>query len=516
MASLLNNLGGSAGFGENFLERNDDFSTRFIDLTSVFGTTGLNFFGNFYSGLFVNNNGSVTFEFEQFEYTPEIISAQTDNPIIAPYWADVDTSGGPVQPTRGGTSQGTNLVWYDLDPVNRAFTVTWDDVGYFSFLPSSIFGTDRVNAFQLQLRQVGSAGDFDIEFRYESIDWTTGEASGGLGGLSDGPDAIPARAGYSAGNGEDVLELPQSGNETALLALETASNVGIAGVYRFFVRNGTVVNGGFPEELFLRQAGGGLVAWDSTLGSTGFRYLLNTGPTTTVADVADFTGDGFADVVFRQSSGTLVGWNIAQGSAGFFTLPALGGFSPIKTGDFVGGRGQDLLLQAPSGALRILEVATGAVTDLLTLGPGFVVSGIGNIDEYGRDDIIFQNSNTGAVFALTDDGFSDLLTLNSGWTVVGLGNVTGSAADDFIFRNANTGVTIFWDVGQGGGGFRDFATVGNEWSFGAFADLNGDGRDDVLLQNVNNGAAIYWSGTGWVDLGNVLSQVQLVGVSDLG
>ena len=50
--------------------------------------------------------------------------------------------------------------------------MTWDDVGYYSSQ------TDKLNAFQLILDDRGN-GNFDITFRYEDINWTTGSASGG-------------------------------------------------------------------------------------------------------------------------------------------------------------------------------------------------------------------------------------------------------------------------------------------------------------------------------------------------
>ena len=112
-------------------------------------------------------------------------------------------------PTIGGTSTGSNLLWYDLDPVSKTFTATWDDVGYYSGQ------TNKLNAFQLSIQQINAQGDFDIAFRYENVDWTTGNASGGSNGLG----GTPARAGYSAGNGVEYYELPQSGNEADLLAL---------------------------------------------------------------------------------------------------------------------------------------------------------------------------------------------------------------------------------------------------------------------------------------------------------
>ena len=60
MATLVNNLGGDVGFGEFHLDRNDDSYTAGVDLTTVFGTQGLNFFGQNFTYIDVNNNGNVT------------------------------------------------------------------------------------------------------------------------------------------------------------------------------------------------------------------------------------------------------------------------------------------------------------------------------------------------------------------------------------------------------------------------------------------------------------------------
>lgn len=141
---LINGLGGSADFGENYLYRNDDSYTGFLDLTSIF-PSGLNFFGTTYTGLYLNNNGNITFNWALSTYTPYALTGPTGNPIIAPYFADVDTRGGAVAPTSGGTSTGSNLLYWDLDAAADTFTATWDDVGYYSY------HTDKLNAFQLQL-----------------------------------------------------------------------------------------------------------------------------------------------------------------------------------------------------------------------------------------------------------------------------------------------------------------------------------------------------------------------------
>ncbi len=219
---LEQGLGGNAGFGEGVLVPNDDQSTGAIDITSVFGANGLNFFGRSFTSVYVNNNGNITFAGAASQYTPGVINAGATNPIIAPFWGDVDTRGSaPNTPTPNGNSTGSNRVYYDLDSERGIFTVTWDDVGYYNS------STDKLNAFQLQLIAKGE-GNFDIAYRYEDINWTTGSASGGSGGLG----GTVARAGYSAGTTEGYYELPQSGNQAQMLALDEN------GKYVFSVRNG--------------------------------------------------------------------------------------------------------------------------------------------------------------------------------------------------------------------------------------------------------------------------------------
>ena len=212
--TLVGGLGGATGYGETPIPTNDDGYTS-IDLSPVF-ENGLNFFGTTGSSVYVNTNGSISFDYGITTYTPTSITGGS-TPMIAPFWADVDTRSG--QP-----------IYVDLDTVNDVVTFTWSDVGYYDR------HTDLLNSFQLQLYDRGG-GDFDIVFRYEDINWTTGDASDGVGGLG----GSVAHAGYSAGNAADFFELPQSGNQSAVLGLENAiGNTGQQGLWVFEVRNGSV------------------------------------------------------------------------------------------------------------------------------------------------------------------------------------------------------------------------------------------------------------------------------------
>lgn len=179
----------------NPLPANDDSSTAPVLLPFK-----VNFYGTSYDRLYVNNNGNVTFNAPLSTYTPFGL-ASTNTPIIAPFFADVDTRGGG-----GYVGYGWGNTLYEGRP---AFCVTWKSVGYYSN------HNDKQNSFQLLLVQHGSSGDMDIVFNYDQIQWETGDASGGRGGLG----GTSARVGFSNGSGEDgtFFEMPGSAVPGAFL-----------------------------------------------------------------------------------------------------------------------------------------------------------------------------------------------------------------------------------------------------------------------------------------------------------
>ncbi len=214
---LIRGLGGPAGFGTNALDPNDDGSTGIITVDRQF-PEGLWFFGSVYRALYLNNNGNITFNRALGVYTP-VRFPVASQPMIAPFWADVDT--------RGGGRPGRNGVWWDVRP--GQVVITWHNVGYFGS------HVDRLNSFQIVLRggTEMDEGQFEVEFRYARCEWTTGDASGG----SNGRGGTPAQAGFDAGNRRDSRVLP--GSRTAgVLRLCRTSNVGEPGIWRFLITNG--------------------------------------------------------------------------------------------------------------------------------------------------------------------------------------------------------------------------------------------------------------------------------------
>ena len=164
----------------------------------------------------MNNNGNLAPYDELRTFTPEPLVGNAV-PIIAPFWADVDTRVGSTVTYGSGRTNGRQL-----------WCANWIRVGYFPASSSN----RNTNSFQVCLldasEQTGTTGDFDIEFNYipdepwyelgtpgrGSIQWEAGSAS--YGDPLSGRGGSCARVGWTNGNSES-FELPGSSVCGALL-----------------------------------------------------------------------------------------------------------------------------------------------------------------------------------------------------------------------------------------------------------------------------------------------------------
>jgi hypothetical protein len=394
------------GFRANTLAANDDGSTGLVPIGF-----NVNYFGLVRDHLFVNNNGNVTFDEALAQFTPDAITAGNSKKIIASFFADVDTRG-----------TGSGLVMYGQDTIDgrHAFGVDYFNVGYFNE------HVDKINTFQLILIDasttgscggMGGAGDFDIEFNYQQIQWETGDASGGSNGLG-GSSAV---VGYTNGTGQAgaFFQVPGSGVNGAFLdsastgLSHTSLNSGVSGRYLFFARNGGV---------------------------------STTAPTTTTATTVHYyatgadAGGGPEVKVYNSATGDLTYDFFA------FDTTFTGGVR-VAVGDVNGDGTQDIICAAgPGGApeIRVFDGRnSGLMQDFLAYGPGFqggvfVASADVNMD--AKADIITGAGAGGGPHVRVFSGANDQ-------------QLFGFFAFDFNFTG---GVSV------------------------AAGDINGDGRADIV------------------------------------
>lgn len=199
MAAINTGLGGPQGVGEGsfrgsaLTSGNYDDGAIKVDIRSVFGPDGIDWFGTSHQAIHINTNGLISFGAPQTSYTPTAISGLSQ-PAIAPFWSDVNIT--------TGSATGTNNIYWDLDPVNGNVTVTWLGVKPYSGATAS-----NTNTFQVVLHHSGS-GNFEIEVIYQQIKWTNGGYGVAQTGFTDGGTNDVVFAG--SGQAQALLNFPNA------------------------------------------------------------------------------------------------------------------------------------------------------------------------------------------------------------------------------------------------------------------------------------------------------------------
>ncbi|XP_041453734.1 sushi domain-containing protein 2-like isoform X2 [Lytechinus variegatus] len=244
--------------GDTKLPSNDDGDSGKIKLDLKFP-----YFDEDHASLIVNTNGIISFIKNVSQYTPDVFPLDDDRRIIAPYWADVDTSGprgenGKVwyRQTTNDTSFLQNLtdqigsifrVEFRFRPfvAKFAFVATWENVTFYSISGGAALKT---NTFQAVLV---SDGDYSFTiFNYEKLEWTTGSSSfgdKGTGLAGNSSVAVAAQVGFNAGDGSNYYSVPGSRTD-AILEISQTSNILVPGRWVFRIDGKSVEAGGCRED----------------------------------------------------------------------------------------------------------------------------------------------------------------------------------------------------------------------------------------------------------------------------
>jgi len=383
---MVSGLGGPAGYGEGVFSASpivgnfDDGSVQ-VDITSVFGAGGIDFFGTSYTSLYVNSNGNISFGTANTDYQTSDLSAETI-PTIAPFWGDVNINSG-------------GEIYWDLNPAAGTVTITWDSV--------AAYNAAGYNSFQVVLTATGG-GDYAIDFIYEDIQWTTGYSQ-------------PAQTGITDGAANDY-ELPGSGNATTLAGYET---------YDFGTNDpngitGFTMQGGYPafsDGIVEGTAGDDLL--DFTWAGDPDGDSIGAGLDTIYGYGGDdmIQGGGGADNIFAGDGDDTILWDLGDGSD---TID--GGAGAETAGD----------------TLDITATGTTTSTTFSGDGTGTTSVGADTIDFSDIENFVFDSGSADTFNASADTtGISVDTGGGDDWIAGGTGADTINAGDgaDTVYGDGN-------------------------------------------------------------------------------
>jgi hypothetical protein len=233
-----------------------------------------------------------------------------------------------------------------------------------------------------------------------------------------------------------------------------------------------------------------------------------------IQGVADFNGDGYADILWQNSTtGEVYVWlmngtSIAiQGTPG--TVSPSSGWVIAGVGDFNGNGTSDILWRnTTSGEVYLwlmngTTIASQGEVGAVSPSSGWNIVGVGDFNGDGKADILWQNSTSGEVYiwlmsgtTIASQGTPATVSPSSGWSIAGAGDFDGNGTSDILWRNTTSGEVYIWLMNgttitsQGSPG-----TVSSAWSIQGVGDYNGDGKADVLWRNTS-GEVYVWEMNG--------------------
>lgn len=278
-------------------------------------------------------------------------------------------------------------------------------------------------------------------------------------------------------------------------------------------------NGDGRDDVLWRNNDGLLTAWLSPPnGDLAAASVVSLGTIPTdwqIIGIGDFNGDRRADLLWRHETGLTTTWLGAVD--GSFINNHVNSASQTTdlhvatVGDFNGDGRDDIFWRGDGGRTDLsLGTAAGGFIDgsaygNLAIPIDWFVSGVGDFDGDGRDDLLWRHGPSAQMTEWLGTADGNFLNIQAAfspvipwdWSTIATGDFNGDGADDVLWRH-DSGLVTDW-LGSRAGGFLNnhansaMAGPTTYYYLVTTGDFNGDGRDDVLWREDNT--VVRWSGT---------------------
>jgi len=307
---------------------------------------------------------------------------------------------------------------------------------------------------------------------------------------------ITATADFSGDSHSDILWQNLNGAVSTWHATGSGVNDGIVqDTYDAYVATSWTAidsfdfNGDGLADILWRNHNGAIAVWDGT--KTGFvqsSYVDSSVPAATaIVGAGDFNGDGRDDLLFRDAEGGISaepsrgnGLQIGYGHS-YTHTPISTDWAVEGVADFSGDGKADILWRHANGSLSTWDAitsSTGAIDfqedswDHPPIDRSWHVVGLGDFDGDGRADILWRHDN-GAVSVWTSTGRSFAenqfnASAATNWSVAEVGDFNGDGLADILWRYTAGQISIWHSTGAGWAQntYSD-SSVGTDWTIAA-------------------------------------------------
>ncbi|MDB6053784.1 MAG: hypothetical protein JWN25_1307 [Verrucomicrobiales bacterium] len=225
--------------------------------------------------------------------------------------------------------------------------------------------------------------------------------------------------------------------------------------------------------------------------AAGWRYV----------GMREFNGDGQSDILWQGPSGQLAVWTmngVDFSSGSVLQKIPVAGHRATGLADLNGDGQTDILFRWPDGRISVWLMNGGTfVSEVMlnggvTIGTNWQIVGARDFNGDNKDDLVLQ-STAGQVAIWSMDGtvktgavlLNDGKTVGAGWRLAGVGDLNGAGSNDLIFQHPS-GYVIAW--------FMEGTTIANRvtliggkpiaagWHIVGLNDFNKDGHADIVWQ----------------------------------